>query len=99
MRFYASEITLALEHIHKQRIVYRDLKPSNILLDEVGHIRLSDLGLACEFYDRKPSSCVCVSLFIVSILITSLFMRVNLLYYLSLFLSPVVVLMDTWLLK
>ncbi len=34
------------------------LQPSNILLDEVGHIRLSDLGLACEFKDREPSSSV-----------------------------------------
>ncbi len=57
-KFYACEIILALQDIHAQKIVYRDLKPSNILLDEAGHIRLSDLGLACEFYDRKPSSCV-----------------------------------------
>jgi serine/threonine protein kinase len=57
-KFYAAELILALEHIHHQEIVYRDLKPSNVLLDELGHIRLSDLGLACEYSDRMPSSCV-----------------------------------------
>ena len=31
--FYVSEITLALEHLHRQGIIYRDLKPENILLD------------------------------------------------------------------
>lgn len=58
VKFYAAELVLALEHIHGQKMVYRDLKPSNILLDEIGHVRISDLGLACEFQDRKPSSCV-----------------------------------------
>jgi len=58
VRFYAAELILALEHIHKQSIAYRDLKPSNILLDEQGHIRLSDLGLACDFKEHQPSSSV-----------------------------------------
>lgn len=46
--FYAAEITCGLEHLHSKRIVYRDLKPDNILLDDTGHIRISDLGLAVE---------------------------------------------------
>lgn len=36
------------------------VQPSNILLDEEGHLRLSDLGLACDFSDRQPSSSVWV---------------------------------------
>lgn len=56
--FYAAELILALEHVHAQSIAYRDLKPSNILLDEVGHLRLSDLGLACEYKEHQPSSSV-----------------------------------------
>lgn len=46
VRFYMIEILLALEEMHSVGIVYRDLKPENCLLDEAGHIRLSDFGLA-----------------------------------------------------
>ena len=46
--FYAAEIICGLSHLHVNRIVYRDLKPENILLDDLGHIRISDLGLAVE---------------------------------------------------
>eukprot|EP00457_Paulinella_chromatophora_P002456 gb/GEZN01002461.1/.p1 GENE.gb/GEZN01002461.1/~~gb/GEZN01002461.1/.p1 ORF type:complete len:645 (-),score=124.53 gb/GEZN01002461.1/:421-2355(-) len=45
-RFYAAEVLLGLEHIHSKKIIYRDLKLENVLLDRVGHCRLSDLGLA-----------------------------------------------------
>eukprot|EP00731_Ephydatia_muelleri_P022455 Em0015g38a len=58
IRFYGAELILGLEHIHAQGIVYRDLKPSNILLDEAGHVRISDLGLACEYNVYPPSSSV-----------------------------------------
>lgn len=45
-RFYASEVILALEHLHKNGIIYRDLKPENILLNGEGHIKLTDFGLS-----------------------------------------------------
>jgi serine/threonine protein kinase len=47
-----------LEHMHRRYIVYRDLKPANILLDEHGHVRISDLGLACDFSKKKPHASV-----------------------------------------
>ncbi|ETW47985.1 AGC/AKT protein kinase [Plasmodium falciparum MaliPS096_E11] len=47
-KFYSSEIILALEYLHDLNIIYRDLKPENVLLDELGHIRLTDFGLSKE---------------------------------------------------
>ncbi|PAV58313.1 hypothetical protein WR25_14706 [Diploscapter pachys] len=58
MLFYASEVILGLEHMHNRYVVYRDLKPANILLDENGHVRVSDLGLACDFSKKKPHASV-----------------------------------------
>ncbi|VDM85976.1 unnamed protein product [Strongylus vulgaris] len=60
MLFYASEVgvILGLEHMHNRYVVYRDLKPANILLDENGHVRVSDLGLACDYSKKKPHASV-----------------------------------------
>lgn len=47
-RFYAAEIILAISYVHSLDIIYRDLKPENVLLDAQGHIRLTDFGLSKE---------------------------------------------------
>ena len=45
-RFYLSEIVCALEYLHEQDIVYRDLKTENVMLDSKGHVRIIDFGLS-----------------------------------------------------
>lgn len=44
VRFYTAEIVLALSYLHQMGLIYRDLKPQNVLLHEDGHIQLVDLG-------------------------------------------------------
>ena len=59
-RFYIAELVLAIEHLHKNDILYRDLKPENILIGNIkfniflfliaedGHVKLADFGLSKE---------------------------------------------------
>ena len=46
VRFYSAIIGLSLEYLHTHGIIYRDIKPENILIDEDGYIRLADFGMA-----------------------------------------------------
>ncbi|KAI9247325.1 camp-dependent protein kinase 9 [Sporodiniella umbellata] len=56
-RFYASEIVLAIEYLHSKDIIYRDLKPENLLIDHQGHIKITDFGFAKKVEDRTWTLC------------------------------------------
>jgi len=53
--FYVAEIALALFHMHDLGLLYRDLKPCNVLLGEDGHVQLTDMGLAAEVNPDKAA--------------------------------------------
>lgn len=44
--YYVAGTTFAFEHLHSKKILYRDLKPENLLLNDRGHVKLTDMGLA-----------------------------------------------------
>ena len=50
--FYTCEIILALDYLHSLSVVYRDLKPENLLLDREGHLKITDFGFAKKLEDR-----------------------------------------------
>lgn len=52
-RFYAAELLLSLEHVHRYDVCHRDLKPENIVLSSDGHIKLTDFGLARSKFSHK----------------------------------------------
>ncbi|GAA5852113.1 hypothetical protein JCM8547_000161 [Rhodosporidiobolus lusitaniae] len=56
-RFYAANLVLALENLHKQDIIYRDLKPENLLIDHTGHIKMTDFGFAKYVPERTYTLC------------------------------------------
>jgi len=51
-RYYAARTLLGLKALHDRDFVYRDVKPENMLVDEHGRVRLSDLGLACRVHSE-----------------------------------------------
>lgn len=43
-RFYAAQVFLALEYLHFLHLIYRDLKPENVMIDKNGYIKITDFG-------------------------------------------------------
>ena len=58
-KFYAAEIVLGISHLHENNIVYRDLKPENLLLDPEGHIRITDFGLSKKDVEGDTAQSLC----------------------------------------
>lgn len=55
--FFATEIVLAFEYLHSMDIAYRDLKPENLLVDQDGHVKITDFGFAKVVKDRTFTLC------------------------------------------
>jgi len=60
-RFYAAQITMGLQYLHEECgqgvVVYRDLKPENVLIDGAGYIKVTDFGFAKRIEDRTWTLC------------------------------------------
>jgi hypothetical protein len=61
-KFYIAEIACALDRLHQFGIIYRDLKPENVLFDADGHIKLTDFGLSRELGDDGTAKSFCGTL-------------------------------------
>lgn len=58
-KLYIAEIAIALDYIHSIGVIYRDLKLENIVLDEEGHVKLTDFGLSKMIKDKGNTNSIC----------------------------------------
>ena len=58
-RFYTASVACALEYLHDRNVVYRDLKPENLLIDSEGYIKIVDFGFAKVVYQGERTWTLC----------------------------------------
>jgi hypothetical protein len=58
-RFYAANVFLAFEYLHINNVLYRDLKPENVLLDSNGYLKLTDFGFAKRVKKNQLTKTMC----------------------------------------
>ena len=56
-KFYSAQVSLMFEYMHSKNIVYRDLKPENLLIDGKGYLKLTDFGFAKIVESRTYTLC------------------------------------------
>jgi cGMP-dependent protein kinase len=56
-KYYIAGVVLAFEHLHERHVIYRDLKPENLLLTEHGHLKVTDMGLAKFVIGKTYTTC------------------------------------------
>ena len=56
VRYLIAELMVALEHVHSKGVIHRDVNPTNLLVDEGGHIILADFGVSRSFGEKLDGS-------------------------------------------
>merc|ERR1711871_1475797 len=55
--FYVASVVIQFKHLHKQTIIYRDLKPENLILDSTGYVKMIDMGFAKKLVHKSYTLC------------------------------------------
>jgi serine/threonine protein kinase len=58
-RFYSAQIVLSLEYLHNKNLIYRDLKPENVLVDTNGYLKLADFGFIKQLNNYEKTYTFC----------------------------------------